>query len=66
MPLCIGAIYFRIILLRKERLLIVFFVLFYHITVHKIHGSVRYDSGVMVRFGTGVIGYVAMLEIFLF
>ncbi len=40
------------------------------VTVHKTHGSVRYDSGVTVRYvfdtGGGAIGYVAMLEIFLF
>ncbi len=41
------------------------------VTVHKIHGSVRYDT-VVSRFGMfsirggGVIGYVVMLEIFLF
>ncbi len=38
------------------------------VTVHKIHGSVH--SGVTVRYvfdmGGGAIGYIAMLEIFLF
>ncbi len=38
------------------------------VTVHKIHGLFRCDT-VVSRFGTfgmGVIGYVAMLEIFMF
>ncbi len=43
------------------------YILYRGVTVHKIHGSVRY---VTVRYvfdmGGGAIGYVAMLEIFLF
>ncbi len=35
------------------------------VTVHKIHGLFRCDT-VVSRFGMGVIGYVAMLEIFMF
>ncbi len=45
-------------------------VLIRGVTVQKIHGSVRYDSGVTVPYVFDMwgraIGYIAMLEIFLF
>ncbi len=48
------------------------FIYIRSVTVHKFHSSIRYDKVVSrfgmfsIRGGGGAIGYIAMLEIFLF